>query len=91
MILEMTTKLPNSLVITSVEAISTSFIKLLSMAHWMETLRSTHNYPLTLEAARKCCKIANKWALSWIVSSDNGKNVTGAIKQVTTYGFSDSS
>lgn len=54
----------------------------------MESHPSLHSFPLKLEANWQCCNIADKWALSWIVSSNNGQNVAATIQQDTTYGIS---
>jgi hypothetical protein len=57
----------------------------------MEIPRSSQAPPLNLEDARQHRNSAYKWAISLIVSNDNGQNLAKALRQGMAYGVSDGS
>jgi hypothetical protein len=80
MVLEMTTRLPSSLMMASIKDTSISVIKLLLAAIWMGPPHLTHILSLpTLEVTWQHHNPVDQWALSWLVSSDNGHNAAEAI------------
>jgi hypothetical protein len=88
----LTTEPPSDLSIASIETTHSSTIKLLSTSSWLEIPRLSQLFPpQTLEDARQCRQSADKWAISLLVSNDNGQNLADAIQKGSAYGVSDGS